>query len=246
MNISIAAEPIFHVGSFPITNSVLSAWATLVIWSGIAIAVRVRPVKLVPIGIQNFFELLFERMFSLVDQVTGNREQSKKFFPLVATIFLYIIVANWLGLLPGLGTVGWEEVHEGTAVIVPFLRAATADLNTTLAIAVIAVVAIQFFGIVGIGLAKYGKKFINFSSPIKFFVGLLELISEISRLISFSFRLFGNIFAGEVLLVVITSLLPWIAPLPFYFLELFVGFIQALVFAMLTLVFLKIATLEGH
>ncbi|MCK4525128.1 MAG: F0F1 ATP synthase subunit A, partial [Candidatus Andersenbacteria bacterium] len=118
---------------------------------------------------------------------------------------------------------------------------ANSDLNTTLALAIVSVLATQIFGIIALGVFKYGKKFINFSSPITFFVGILELVSEVAKMVSFSFRLFGNVFAGEVLLVVIMTLAPFIAPLPFFGLELFVGFVQALVFAMLTLVFLKMA-----
>jgi F-type H+-transporting ATPase subunit a len=151
------------------------------------------------------------------------------------------VTNNWLGLLPGVGTIGLHETHHGKEVFIPLLRAGNADLNTTLALAVIAVVAIQIFGILAIGFWKYAGKFINFKGPIDFFVGILELISELSRLVSFSFRLFGNVFAGEVLLIVIASLLPFIGPLPFYALEIFVGFIQALVFVMLALVFIKMA-----
>ena len=123
---------------------------------------------------------------------------------------------------------------------IPLFRGSTADLNTTLALALIAVVSIQYFGIRDLKLA-YFKKFINLSNPIMFFVGILELISEVSKIISFAFRLFGNMFAGEVLLTVIGSLVPIIAPLPFPGLEIFVGFIQALVFSMLTAVFLSMA-----
>jgi F-type H+-transporting ATPase subunit a len=134
-------------------------------------------------------------------------------------------------------------------VLVPFLRSTSADLNVTLAIALISVFTIQFMGIAAIGVAKYAGKF--FVSPfhkpyfIGTFVGVLELISELAKIISFSFRLFGNIFAGEVLLIVMLNLVPFLVPLPFLFLELFVGFVQALVFAMLTLVFLKMAVTEA-
>jgi len=182
----------------------------------------------------------------MIDDVTGNRKQTYQFFPLIATIFIFIIVSNWLGLFPGFGSIGFFETvnsvsgEEHTA-FVSFLRSANSDLNTTLALAMISVFATQIFGILALGVFKYGKKFINFSSPISFFVGILELIGELAKMISFSFRLFGNIFAGEVLLVVIMTLAPFIAPIPFFGLELFVGFIQALVFSMLTLVFLKVA-----
>jgi F-type H+-transporting ATPase subunit a len=167
-------------------------------------------------------------------------------FPLVATFFIFIIVNNWAGLIPGFGSIGIYEMKEGHEVFVPFLRSANADLNTTIMLSLVSVIVIQIVGIGVIGLKSYTKKFFNFSSPILFFVGILELISEFIKIISFSFRLFGNVFAGEVLLIVITMLVPYILPIPFYGLELFVGFIQALVFTMLTLVFIKMATIEAH
>lgn len=236
MEISLAAEKIAHIGSFPITNSMLTSWiaSLLLIVLGF---LAVRNLKAIPRGIQNFFEMIIEMLFNMVDSIIDNKEQSRKYFPLLATIFLFIITNNWLGLLPGIGTIGLHE----NGKFVPLLRSGNADLNTTLALSIIAVIAIQVFGILAIGIVRYGKKFFNFSSPIMFFVGFLELISEFSRLISFSFRLFGNVFAGEVLLAVIAMLLPFIGPLPFYGLELFVGFIQALVFTMLALVFIKAA-----
>lgn len=240
MEISLAAEKIAHIGSFPITNSMLTSWIAtlLLIVLGLLAA---RNLKEIPRGIQNFFEYVVELLMNMVNSVMDNKEQTRKYFPLLATIFLFIITNNWLGLLPGVGTIGLRENIHGKDVLVPLLRSGNADLNTTLALAIVAVIAIQIFGIIAIGVIKYGSKFINFKSPILFFVGILELISELSRLISFSFRLFGNVFAGEVLLAVIAMLMPFVGPLPFYGLELFVGFIQALVFTMLTLVFIKAA-----
>ncbi len=136
-----------------------------------------------------------------------------------------------------------ETAHAATK-FVPYLRAGTADLNTTIALAIVSMFMVQFFGVKHLRLA-YFKKFINFSNPINFFVGVLETVSEFAKIVSFAFRLFGNIFAGEVLLAVIGFLVPIIAPMPFYGLELFVGFIQALVFSMLSLVFFNMATM-GH
>ena len=127
-------------------------------------------------------------------------------------------------------------------MLLSFLRSPSSDLNFTLALAIISVLFTQFAGITAVGFIKYGSRYLSFKSPVEFFVGILELISEVAKLISFSFRLFGNIFAGEVLLIVVGVLVPAIAPLPFLALELFVGFVQALVFSMLTLVFLKIET----
>lgn len=245
MNISLAAEPVFHIGSFPVTNTLLTSWIAILLLLIGGLVLRKR-MKDVPRGFQNVIETMFESMLSVMDSITGNREQTKMFFPLIATLFLFILLANWLGLVPGFGTIGLREVHEGKNIIVPFLRSTNSDLNMTLGMAIVSVLAIQIFGVILIGAVKYSKRFFNFSNPIMTFVGLIELVSEVAKLLSFSFRLFGNVFAGEVLLVVISSLVPYIVPLPFYFLELFVGFIQAMVFAMLTLVFLKVATVESH
>jgi F-type H+-transporting ATPase subunit a len=236
MEISLAAETIFHIGSFPVTNSMLMSWlaaAILIIVSLLA----TRIMRLVPSGIQNFFETIIEFLFNLVNDVIGSREQTKKYFPLIATIFLFVITNNWLGLIPGVGTI---KVLDGEKWV-PLLRSGNADLNTTLAIALVTMIAVQIFGILAIGIFKYGKKFFNFKNPIYTMVGFLELLGEFSRMISFTFRLFGNIFAGEVLLTIVAFLVPYIAPLPFFGLELFVGMIQALVFSMLALVFIKMA-----
>lgn len=240
MEISLAAEKIGSILGLPITNSMLMTWIAgifLIIISFLA----TRKTSIVPRGIQNFMETVIEFLFNTVNDVIGDREQSKKYFPLLATIFIFIITNNWLGLLPGVGTVGFHEQIHGKEVLVPLLRGGNADLNMTIALAAIAVIAVQIFGIVAIGFVKNTKKYINFSNPINTFVGFLELISEVSRTISFAFRLFGNIFAGEVLLTVIAMIIPYVVPLPFMGLELFVGAIQALVFTMLTLVFIKTA-----
>jgi len=247
MEISLAAEPIFHIGSFPVTNTLVM---TLMTSTAVIIVSLVlgRNLRLVPKGFQNIAEYVLEALLNLIDSVTQNREESKKFFPIVVTIFLFVILSNWIEIVPGLGTVGIFEQHHEKTVLIPFIRSSSADLNVTLAIALISVFATQFMGIAAIGAVKYAKKFfVNpFHKPyfIGTFVGLLELVSEIAKIISFSFRLFGNIFAGEVLLIVMIGLVPYIVPLPFLFLELFVGFVQALVFAMLTLVFLKMAVTE--
>ncbi|MEA2098447.1 MAG: F0F1 ATP synthase subunit A [Patescibacteria group bacterium] len=246
MHVSITPEIITNILGVPISNTLIASLIATVILITIAYFAT-RKMKEVPTGLQNLFETIIEALLNMVDSVTRDRKQTYQFFPLVATIFIFIILSNWLGLVPGFGSLGfYETVKEGMrgnehAVFIPLLRSANSDLNTTLAIAIVSVMATQIFGIMALGVLKYGKKFINFSSPITFFVGILELVSEVAKMVSFSFRLFGNVFAGEVLLVVMMTLAPFIAPLPFFGLELFVGFVQALVFAMLTLVFLKMA-----
>jgi len=244
MNISIFAEPLFSIAGFPVTNSMLVGWVMAILLIIFGLCAR-RRLSLVPRGAQNFFEAILEQILAMIDSVTHNREQSKKFFPLIATIFLFIVSVNWAGLIPGSGSIGIRELHEGESVLIPFIRSTSADLNFTIALAIISVVTVQVVGIASVGFFKYAGRFINFSSPINFFVGILELVSEVAKLISFSFRLFGNIFAGEVLLTVMTVLVPYIIPLPFLALEVFVGFIQAFVFAILTLVFLKMASEEA-
>jgi len=245
MEISLAAEPLFKIGSFSVTNSLMMSWIVLALLAAIGIKIK-RGLSVIPKGLQNVMEYVFEMLLGMIEGVTGDREQAKKFFPVIVTIFLFVILCNWIGLLPGMGTVGIHEELHGKEVLVPFIRAGSADLNFTLAIAVISVFCTQFFGIAAIGFFKYAGKFLvsPFKKPffIGTFVGFLELVSEITKLISFSFRLFGNIFAGEILLMVMLSLVPWLVPLPFLLLEIFVGFVQALVFSMLTLVFMKMAT----
>lgn len=243
MNISISAEPLFYLLGLPVTNSMLVAWVMSIVLIVLGVLAR-KNLSLAPRGLQNFFEMILEQILAMIDSVTHDRDQSKKFFPLIATIFLLVLSVNWAGLIPGSGSVGLREIHEGNSVIVPFIRSASADLNFTIALAVISVITVQVAGIASIGFFKYMGRFVNFSSPINFFVGILELISEVAKLISFSFRLFGNVFAGEVLLTVMTFLVPFIIPLPFLALEVFVGFIQAFVFSILTTVFLKMGSEE--
>ena len=250
MNISLEPEAIFHLGGFPFTNSFIMTLVVSVVIIGISFFVQ-KNMVLVPRGFQNIFEALIEYFYGLVDSVTQNREETKKFFPLVMTIFIFVILSNWVELLPGLGTIGVNGMKAGQSVLIPFIRSGSADLNTTLALALISVFAIHFMGISSLGPLKYANKFLvnPFKKPyfIGSFVGILELIGEVAKIISFSFRLFGNIFAGEVLLLVMLTLAPYIVPLPFLMLEIFVGFVQALVFAMLTLVFLKTAvTVTEH
>jgi F-type H+-transporting ATPase subunit a len=239
MQISLRAEEIFHIGSFPVTNSVLLAFIALIVLAVFALILR-RGLKMVPGGVQNIAEVILEGALGLMDSVLGDRRKSEKYLPIVLTVFLFVLCSNWLGLLPGVGSF---TMHTGEGTV-PLLRSPAADLNFTLALALIAVTFANALGIAAIGLGGRLKTFFNFKDPIAFFVGILEFISEFAKIISFSFRLFGNVFAGEVLLTIIAFLLPYLAPLPFMFLEIFVGFIQAFIFGMLTLVFISMAVSE--
>lgn len=237
--IFLTAEPLFFIGSFPFTNTLLvSVLAVGLIAIGSYLLQR--KYAEVPGAVQGIVEIVYEELTGLMDSVLGNRKKSEVYLPFVATIFIFILVSNWLGILPGVGSFGIKEGHHFT----PLLRSPASDLNFTLALAILTVVMVNVFGVMAIGAWRHASKFLNFTSPINFFVGILEFISEIARMISFAFRLFGNVFAGEILLVVIAFLVPYIAPVPFFFLEIFVGFIQAFVFAMLALVFIAIATVD--
>jgi F-type H+-transporting ATPase subunit a len=224
-----------------------------------------RKVSKIPKGLQNFFELLLEGALSFADSVTGDRKKSEKFLPIVLSLFLFILVNNWLGLVPGVGSIGIIEQHDGHNVFVPLFRGATADLNTTLALALFSVVSIHLSGAMAVGAWTHINKFVNINSlleipkhfsknkmiafinPIKAFVGLVEIIGEVAKVASLSLRLFGNIFAGEVLLASMTALFAFFLPLPFIFLEVLVGAIQASVFAILVLVFLSMMSVaEEH
>lgn len=240
MHISFFPEKIIELKGIPVSNTILMSWMAISLLTGLSFLVKSR-LRPIPGKIQNLAELLIEGMATFMTTVTGDSQKTKRFFPLVATLFLFILFSNWMGILPGIGSIGIIEEGEEHAFI-PLFRSTNSDINMTLALAVISVMATQIFGISFVGFFGYFSKFISFKGPIQFFTGVLELIAEIAKIISFSFRLFGNIFAGEVLLMVIFFLVPLIVPLPFLFLEIFVGFIQALVFAMLTLVFLTVAT----
>ncbi len=239
--ISIKAEPIFNIGSFVVTNSYLLSLVMVGILLSLGFWLR-KNIGMIPGKLQSLFELFMEEALKMMDAVLGSRRQSERYFPIIATIFLVVMLSNWLGLLPGTGSFGLtQEVYkhgEAESILVPIFRAPTSDLNFTIALAIIAVFSVNLLGAMAIGIRAHAGKFFNFKNPIYTFVGILELISEFVKIISFSFRLFGNVFAGEVLLIIIGFLGPYFLPLPFLFLEVFVGFIQAFIFAMLTLVFI--------
>lgn len=268
MSVPVAAEKLFMLGALPVTNSILTGWIAVGVFV-IGAAVLSRKASLIPKGFQNAAEMLIEGMLSFMDQVTNDRVRSRRFLPLVGTLFVFILLANWMGLLPGVGTIGlWGMGHEGKELI-PLFRPATSDLNMTIAMSIVSVIASHALGIMTVGFFKYGNKFIQlgtvwkalarigkvpagtyaidlFAALVEFMVGLIELISEAAKMVSLSLRLFGNIFAGEVLIRVLSSLIAYVMPTPFMFLEVIVGIVQALVFSMLTLVYLTIATEKPH
>ncbi len=254
---TLYAEPVYPVGSFQITNALLTSWIAVIILIIIAIALR-RKLAEVPKGIQNFFEIILDGALGLCDQITGNREITNKVFPLAISVFFFVLINNWLGVLP-FGGFGLVETGGGKSAFIPFVRSGTADINTTLALSLMAVIGANIFGIVSIGIWKTFNKYVNLKAiggipgkvkadpmvlvvaPVTFFVGVLELVGEFAKVASLSFRLFGNVFAGEVLLLSMSALLAYGLPIPFLFLEIFVGVIQAFIFAVLVLLYFTIA-----
>ena len=314
--VELKAESLANLGSLPIlgtislTNTMLTSWIVIIFIIGVAF-LATRKMSLVPSGLQNLFEMAVEFLYNLVVNTAGEKH-GRRFFPVIATIFFYVMISNWFGLLPGVATVGKVEpmqsesavLEKGTVfqsvggvsmimpgfpswppheppsvtldlpanstpaqgeealaeatkdlksnqkagLLVPFFRSVNTDLNSTLALAIISAIFVEFWGISTMGFFRYGSKFINVKNGvIGFFVGILEFIAEAARLLSFTFRLFGNIFAGEILVTVIMFMMPLVVLDLVYGLELFFGLIQAFIFAMLTLVFgvLAVTSHEG-
>lgn len=235
-HISIKAEPVFTVQNFPVTNSLLLSFLALLFFIGLVLKYNLDSHKKNKSTFFYFINFCLRGLYEFLE--SAMKEKTAKYFGLLGSFFFFILLQNWSGLLPGVGSVLFHHV--------PLLRANTADLNTTLALGLISVSAIQVFGVKEVGLFNYLSKFFNFSSPMSFFVGILEVVSEFSRILSFAFRLFGNIFAGEVLLSVVAFLVPVLVSFPFLLLETFVGIIQAVVFAMLSAVLINLATTKAH
>ncbi len=258
--LSLKAAPLFQIGKFSVTNSMLVSWIValaVILFAQIA----TRNIKTVPSGAQNFWEWLVESLYNFLESIIGH-ELVKKTFWFFATIFIFILFTNWAGLIPGVGTMGWGHVDPATGVFRidrPLLRGANADLNMTSAMAIIFFVlwliwALQANGIGGFLMHLFGPKgetsgVLKILMVIVFFlVGWLEIISILFRPVSLSFRLFGNIFAGESILDAMSHMVPalaWLIPIPFYFLEILVGFVQALVFMLLTAIFTLLIAQHG-
>lgn len=241
--IHLSAPVLGHFFGIPLTSTLVMTWLVLLLLTIFAVTLRSR-IRLIPGKLQVLTELLVGGGLDYMSDALESRELARKFFPLIMTIFIFILTLNWIGLLPGVDSIGiFTQVH-GEEALVPFLHPANTDLNVTIALALIAFVSIELAGILFFGVWKYAGKFINFSSPLAFLIGIIELFSELARLISFSFRLFGNIFAGKTLLVIAIFFVPFILPVPILAFEMFVGLIQAFIFAILTLFFIKLAIAE--
>src|SRR3989338_5347357 len=209
---TLAAEELFKIGNVPVTNTVINAWIAMAIFLIIGIVVR-RKVSLRPGKTQNFIEYFLEILLGYFDQVTGDRKKTIKFLPLVGSVFFFILLSNWLGLLPGTGSILLGDT--------PVLRPANSDLNLTISMAIVSVVASHLFGFFTVGVFTHLNKFIQigtfikslrkgpaaiFTAIIEMAVGLIEIVSEVAKVLSLSLRLFGNIFAREVLFSVLSSL----------------------------------------
>ncbi len=241
IHVVLKAEEVFNVMGFPITNSLIMTWIVVLVLIAFALFFR-RKIAMIPGKLQAGIEWMFESVLNYMTEVLEDEKVARRFFPLIMTIFFFVLVGNELAFLPGVGSIGVNGEHG----LIPLLRAPAADLNLTLALAFISFFAIEVTGIATLGFLKYGSKFVNFSSPIGFVVGIIEFLSNLGRIISFSFRLFGNVFAGEVMIVVAMYFVAYLLPVPLMAFEVFVGFIQAVVFSMLTLFFIKLAIMEPH
>lgn len=243
VHVSLKAESLFAIGPWTVTNSMVGALLVSVLLVAAAVYVR-RRARLVPTRLQSLVEMPFEFVFTMVRDQGGR--SWRQILPLIATIFLFILLANWIGVLPGVGTVGLVEHEGGETVIVPFIRPAAADLNFTLGLALLAFVTFLFFGARAHGPAGYAKEVLlpepRLLSPL---MGPIELISHLSRVISLSMRLFGNVFAGEVLVIVLLAIGP-IFVFAVLGLELLFGAVQALVFAILAMTYVVLATTSHH
>jgi F-type H+-transporting ATPase subunit a len=236
--VSFAAEPIITLGFFRITNSLLDTFLVDGLLIGLMVAVN-KKISLVPGILQNLIEMAVEAFYEITESVSG--ENASKIFPYLMSFFLFILLANWTGLIPGISAIGLKEGN----TIVPFFRPATSDLNTTLGLALISLVATHIMSIQVTGIKDYVGRYISLN-PLNLYIGVLELVGEVVKVVSLSFRLFGNVFAGEVVLGTVSTIFAVLFPLPFLMLEVVVGLVQALVFSMLTMAFMAVLTTPHH
>lgn len=236
--VSFAAEPVFHIGALPITNTLIDTMFVDAILIGGVVAIR-KKLSVIPGLFQNAVESIIETFYDLTESIAAKK--AHKIFPYFMTFFVVILITNLSGLLPGVGSIGFFEHGE----LIPLIRSSTSDINMTFGLALVSLVSTHMLSIKTIGLKEYSSKFFSLN-PIYLFIGLLEIIGEITKVISLSFRLFGNIFAGEVVLTTVSGIFAFLFPVPFLLLESIVGVVQALVFSMLTMAFMSILTTVHH
>jgi len=258
LHVDLRPSILTHVGPLPLSNTLLASILASFLLITFALLARRRLVDLPKArSLQNAVEAGFELLIEFMQRFAG--EHAIRFFPIVATLFLFILVSNWLTMFPGVGSIGLETETAQGVTFVPLLRGATSDLNTTCALAICSVASGQFFGATSLGLSRHLLRYISIGKWITFFralftgerprfslllsglldvfIGILEIFDEVTKILSFAFRLFGNIFGGEVLLMVIAFLMPFLVSIPFIALEMFTGFIQAFIFAVLSTAF---------
>jgi F-type H+-transporting ATPase subunit a len=232
VHVFIAPEVLFHIGNFPVSNAFF--WSiTLSLTLMIAALCINLNLKQRPGGVQNIVETLVEGGFGFIMSISKDESKAKKIFPLAFTMFLFILTTNLFTFLPGSAAITYDDAA--------VFRAVMSDYSIVLMLTLTTVITVQIIAIIASGPFGYLGKFINFTSPLNFILGLMEIISEIAKILSLSFRLFGNIFAGEVLLTVMLYLVPYFLPLPFMFLGLLSAVIQAFVFSLLTTIFITMA-----
>ncbi len=242
IHVSIEAEPLFAIGPFEFTNSMVGALMASVILL-LAASYFIRRAHLVPTRMQSLIEMPIEWITGIV---SGSTTRWRGYAGLILALFLMILVANWVGLLPGVGTIGLIHHTDHGEELIPLIRPASADLNFTLGLAIVAFIVFVWWGVRINGVRGYLRELVGepvYMAPLMF---PIHLISELSRLISLSMRLFGNVFAGEVLLATMIALAPIIVPAVFLGLEAVFGFVQALVFALLTMTYISLAIAEHH
>jgi F-type H+-transporting ATPase subunit a len=229
--ISISGEKLFQVFGFPVTNTFL---LSLIVSAGVFLFafLSIRAARLIPKGLQNFWEFFLETIYNFFNSITGDEKKTKEVFPLACTLFILILFCNLFELIPGLGVIG-------------FLRSPSSDLNFTVALALLSMTYINVLIFKRLGLFGFLGRFVS-KNPMLLFVGILEAVGEFTRILSLALRLFGNLFAGEVLVIVMSFLFAYILPLPFLALEVLVVLIQALIFSTLIVIFYVIATQHGN
>ncbi len=237
LSISLAPEILFYLGSWPISNTFFWSFFVTLFLVGGAIWFRFN-LKLVPGKFQSAMEMIIDGAFDFMNSITGSEKKTKKVFPLIFTMFFFVLFCNLLTFIPGQAAVTLKTA--GGAV--PLFRAVIADYSLVFMMTIIGVLIMQIVAIAAVGPLGYIRKFLNFSGPLNFFLGLMDLVGEIAKVVSLSFRLFGNMFAGEVLGAVMLFLMPFIVPLPFSFLGILTAVVQPFVFSVLTLVFISMAS----
>ena len=237
LNISLSPETLFYIGSLPISNAFFWSW---LVFAFLIIGAFIfnKSLKMKPGGFQSLIEMMIGGAYDFVESMMGSKKKAMRVFPLVFTMFFFIFFANLLTFIPGQAAITIKTAGG----VVPLFRAIISDYSIVFVMTMVSVIVTQIVAVAVMGPLKYIGKFLNFSSPLNFFLGLMDLVGELAKVMSLSFRLFGNIFAGEVLGAVMLFLFPFFLPLPFAFLGLLTAVVQPFVFSVLTLVFISMAS----